>query len=66
MLYIIITVVKKIVEFIKTLYVIQRIPESFYIYIHIHTQLESVNQDIVYPTNPPSNTLLSVTDLAPL
>ncbi|KAK2159980.1 hypothetical protein LSH36_142g03003 [Paralvinella palmiformis] len=29
-------------------------------------QLESVNTDIVYPTNPPSDTLLSVTDLAPL
>ena len=39
---------------------------NIYIYIYIYIQSESVNLDIIYPTNPPSKTLLPVTDLAPL
>jgi len=31
-----------------------------------YKQRESFNPDIIYPTNPSSDTLLSVTDLAPL
>ena len=37
-----------------------------YIYIYIYIQWESVNLNIVYPANPSSDTLLTVTDLAPL
>jgi len=31
-----------------------------------YVRSESLNSDIVYPINPPSDTLLPVTDLAPL
>jgi len=41
--------------------------ENFYEYKDLfNIQSKSVNPDIVYPKNPPSDTLLPVTDLAPL